>query len=47
MRTEKKKANKKKKKATVVQSDPPTVPVSKFFKDGQYPVGETHEYFGK
>lgn len=47
--TEKKKSNKKKKKggAAVQQTDPPTVPVSKFFKDGQYPVGETHEYLNE
>ncbi|KAG0667479.1 Methionine aminopeptidase 2 [Rhodotorula mucilaginosa] len=44
--TEKKKSNKKKKKggAAVQQTEPPTVPVTKFFKDGQFPVGETHEY---
>ncbi|KAK4058416.1 Methionine aminopeptidase 2 [Microbotryomycetes sp. JL221] len=40
--TEKKKPKKKKK--TVVQTEPPTVPVSQFFKNGQYPVGECHDY---
>ncbi|GJN87298.1 hypothetical protein Rhopal_000246-T1 [Rhodotorula paludigena] len=41
-----KKKPKKKKKATVVQTEPPTVPVSRFFKDGNYPVGEECEYIG-
>ena len=47
--TEKKKSNKKKKKggAAVQQTEPPTVPVTKFFKDGQFPVGETHEYLNE
>ncbi|GAA5855869.1 hypothetical protein JCM8547_000393 [Rhodosporidiobolus lusitaniae] len=43
-RTEKKKPKKKKKAAAVFQTEPPTIPVSRLFKDGNYPVGETHEY---
>ncbi|KPV76503.1 uncharacterized protein RHOBADRAFT_52500 [Rhodotorula graminis WP1] len=42
----KKKPKKKSKKAAVKQTDPPTVPVSRFFKDGNYPVGELHDYVG-
>ncbi|GAA5974244.1 hypothetical protein JCM11641_003348 [Rhodosporidiobolus odoratus] len=42
--TEKKKPKKKKKAATVVQTEPPTIPVSQFFKSGNYPEGETHAY---
>ncbi|KAM0788400.1 hypothetical protein ACM66B_001538 [Microbotryomycetes sp. NB124-2] len=43
----KKKKPKKKKKAVVaVQTEPPTVPVSAFFKNGVYPVGECHDYIG-
>ncbi|GAA5821481.1 hypothetical protein JCM11251_004643 [Rhodosporidiobolus azoricus] len=41
---EKKKPKKKKKAATVVQTSPPTIPVSQFFKSGNYPVGEEHPY---
>jgi len=44
---EKKKPKKKSKKAAVKQTEPPTVPVSRFFKDGTYPVGELHDYVGK
>ncbi|GAA5914995.1 methionine aminopeptidase [Sporobolomyces salmoneus] len=51
----KKKKPKKKKKATngaagvvegplIPQTEPPTVPVSKQYKNGQYPVGECHDY---
>ncbi|GAA5890339.1 hypothetical protein JCM5296_002793 [Sporobolomyces johnsonii] len=46
----KKKKPKKKKKAAgpgapaVAQTEPPTVPVSQMYRNGQYPVGETHEY---
>ncbi|KAL1933883.1 hypothetical protein VTP01DRAFT_7973 [Rhizomucor pusillus] len=41
----KKKKNKKKKDTTPkVQTEPPTVPVSKLFPDKVYPVGETHDY---
>ncbi|GAA6037285.1 hypothetical protein JCM8097_008663 [Rhodosporidiobolus ruineniae] len=40
----KKKPKKKGGKASVVQTEPPTVPVSQFFKNGVYPEGETHEY---
>lgn len=47
-RAEKKKPKKKgKKAATVVQTEPPTIPVSKFFKSGNYPEGETHEYLNE
>ncbi|CDR38471.1 RHTO0S03e09868g1_1 [Rhodotorula toruloides] len=46
--TEKKKKKKKKskgkKKTKAVQTEPPTVPVSRFFKSNAYPVGETHPY---
>ncbi|KAK4051834.1 Methionine aminopeptidase 2 [Microbotryomycetes sp. JL201] len=44
----KKKKPKKKKKAAaaVVQTEPPTVPVSSFFKNGVYPIGECHDYIG-
>ncbi|GAA5924512.1 hypothetical protein JCM10213_004595 [Rhodosporidiobolus nylandii] len=41
---EKKKPKKKKKAAAAVQTEPPTVPVSHFFRSGNYPEGETHEY---
>ncbi|GAA5907354.1 hypothetical protein JCM6882_002814 [Rhodosporidiobolus microsporus] len=41
---EKKKPKKKKKAATVVQTEPPTIPVSQFFKSGNYPEGERQEY---
>jgi methionyl aminopeptidase len=47
----KKKKNKKKKKVSNgpvkmqgIQSEPPTVPVSKLFPNNIYPVGEIQEY---
>ncbi|KAI8385004.1 peptidase M24, structural domain-containing protein [Radiomyces spectabilis] len=40
----KKKKNKKKKKAPKTQTEPPTVGLSKLFRDNVYPEGETHEY---
>ncbi|WFD37909.1 methionyl aminopeptidase [Malassezia japonica] len=43
----KKKNNKKKKKSgkpALVQTEPPTIPVSKMFPSGVYPVGEIQEY---
>lgn len=40
----KKKKKPKKKSAKPVQSDPPRVGLSKFFPDGNYPVGEISEY---
>ncbi|KAL0951650.1 hypothetical protein HGRIS_008330 [Hohenbuehelia grisea] len=40
----KKKKKKKSKKKKVEQSDPPRVPVSKFFPDGVYPEGEIQPY---
>jgi len=40
----KKKKKKPKKKAKATQSDPPRVGLSKFFPDGNYPVGEVCEY---
>lgn len=47
----KKKKKSKKKKSPgvqlapgVKQSDPPRVPVSKFYPNGVYPEGEIHEY---
>ena len=43
----KKKKKPKKKSAKPVQSDPPRVGLSKFFPDGNYPVGEVHEYKDK
>jgi methionyl aminopeptidase len=30
-----------------VQSEPPTIPVSQFYKDGNYPVGEIQEYLNE
>ncbi|GAA6011421.1 hypothetical protein JCM10207_008332 [Rhodosporidiobolus poonsookiae] len=41
---EKKKPKKKKKGPAAVQTEPPTVPVSQFYKSGNYPEGQTHEY---
>jgi hypothetical protein len=45
----KKKKPKKKKPAggALKQTDPPTVPLSKFFPSGTYPVGEIREYADK
>lgn len=40
----KKKKKKKPKKKKPEQSDPPRVGLSKFFPNGQYPVGEICEY---
>ncbi|TFK26643.1 peptidase M24A, methionine aminopeptidase [Coprinopsis marcescibilis] len=40
----KKKKKPKKKSGKPTQSDPPRVGLSKFFPDGNYPVGEIHEY---
>ena len=40
----KKKKPKKKKPATVTQSDPPRVGLSKLFPTGTYPEGEIQEY---
>jgi methionyl aminopeptidase len=40
----KKKKKKHSKKKKLVQSDPPRIGLSKFFPDGQYPVGEIQEY---
>lgn len=40
----KKKKPKKPKQKGLKQSDPPRIPVSRFFPDGNYPEGETHEY---
>ncbi|KIJ33367.1 hypothetical protein M422DRAFT_76487 [Sphaerobolus stellatus SS14] len=40
----KKKKKSKKKKASVTQTDPPRISVSKFFPDGNYPEGEAQEY---
>ncbi|OBZ79054.1 Methionine aminopeptidase 2 [Grifola frondosa] len=40
----KKKKKKKSKKKKVEQTDPPRVPVSKFYPDGNYPEGELQEY---
>jgi methionyl aminopeptidase len=45
---EKKKPKKKKKAAgAVVQSDPPRVPLSSFFKPDAYPSGEICDYIGE
>lgn len=54
-KTEKKKSKKKKSKAAnstqsavvgplIPQTEPPTVPVSRQYKNGQYPIGECHPY---
>lgn len=40
----KKKKKKKNKKKKAVQTEPPSVGLSKFFKDGLYPEGEIEEY---
>ncbi|OXC67401.1 methionine aminopeptidase, type II [Cryptococcus neoformans] len=40
----KKKKSKKKKSATVIQSEPPRVGLTKIFKNGVFPVGEEVEY---
>lgn len=40
----KKKKKKKPKKKLVVQSDPPRIPLSKLFPDGEYPEGELQDY---
>ncbi|SGY46855.1 BQ5605_C001g00476 [Microbotryum silenes-dioicae] len=40
----KKKPKKKKKASTSTQTEPPTIPVSKFFKPSAYPVGEIQNY---
>lgn len=40
----KKKNKKKKKKAKAVQTDPPTIEISKFFPDNVYPEGELCDY---
>lgn len=40
----KKKKRTKKKKSAVSQTTPPTIPISTFFPDGQYPIGEEQEY---
>lgn len=40
----KKKNKKKKKKAKAVQTDPPTIEISKFFTDNIYPEGELCDY---
>ncbi|KAI9056974.1 peptidase M24A methionine aminopeptidase [Trametes sanguinea] len=40
----KKKKKKKSKKKKLEQTEPPTIPVSKFFPDGNYPEGELQEY---
>jgi len=45
--SKKKKKKKKKKKAgaaSIIQTEPPSIPVSKFFADGNYPEGEICEY---
>lgn len=34
----------KKKKKAVTQTEPPTVPISTLYKNGQYPVGEIQDY---
>ena len=47
VKKKKKKKSKRKKKSAAVQSDPPRVGISKFFPDGQYPVGEIKEYTGE
>lgn len=31
----------------LLQSEPPTIPVSTFFKNSVYPVGEIQEYIGE
>ncbi|KAK9480400.1 methionine aminopeptidase 2-like protein [Lipomyces japonicus] len=40
----KKRKSKKKKKAGAIQTDPPTIGLSKFFTNEVYPEGEIHEY---
>ncbi|RXK35445.1 methionine aminopeptidase, type II [Tremella mesenterica] len=40
----KKKKKSKKKKTTVVQTEPPTIGLSKIFKNGVYPIGEEMDY---
>jgi hypothetical protein len=40
----KKKKKKKPKKKKLEQSDPPRIGLSKFYPDGNYPVGEIQEY---
>lgn len=40
----KKKKKKPKKKTKLTQGDPPRTGLSKFFPDGNYPVGEEQEY---
>lgn len=40
----KRKRSKKKKKTKAVQTNPPTVPISKFFTNGIYPEGELSDY---
>ncbi|TDL28075.1 peptidase M24A, methionine aminopeptidase [Rickenella mellea] len=42
--TKKKKKKKKPKKKKIEQTDPPRIPVSKFYPDGNYPEGEIQEY---
>jgi methionyl aminopeptidase len=42
----KKKSKKKKTGGAVKQTSPPTVPVSKFYPSGNYPLGEIREYTG-
>lgn len=47
----KKKKNKSKKwtsaTALAAQSEPPRTPVSQFFRNGTYPIGEIQEYEGE
>eukprot|EP00898_Chlorokybus_atmophyticus_P001622 jgi/Chlat1/2460/Chrsp171S00135 len=40
----KKKKKKPKKKTPLQQTDPPTIPMTQLFPDGNYPEGELHEY---
>jgi methionyl aminopeptidase len=44
IKKKKKRNNKKKKKTPTKQTEPPTVPVSKLFKDKIFPFGEEFEY---
>lgn len=53
-RAEKKKKKSKAKKAPItsaaaaaLQSEPPRIPVSTFFKNNVYPIGEIQEYIGE
>jgi len=56
--TEKKKPKKKKKAGanggvpavsgpSIAQTEPPTIPVSQQYKNGQYPIGECHDYLNE